>query len=211
MFGMRRAVYALIFATTVASAAPPGETPPVEPPSNAPGALDDVHGACSGLARLVDSPHATIALSAKVSLASCEARERTRPIALLDCEQSARELEDAVQPSVQLLGDVIASNDLTWQIAAFHAMGEIYAGMAQRMLGSVPPLPPDASPELTALHDTREEMMRTRVEPWLEQARTNFAQVSELARQHPELAKDPVVAMAVRDSQAQAGQPVANR
>ena len=200
---MRRAVYALIFATTVASAAPPGETPPVEPPSNAPGALDQIHGACSGLARLADSPHATIALSAKVSLASCEARERTRALELCDCEESAHALEDAVQPSMQLLADVIASNVPAWQIAAFDAMGQLYAGMAQRLLGTVPPLPADAMDAQVQLHDLREQMMRTRVQPWQDQARTNFAQVSEVARQHPELAKDPVVVAALRDSQAQ--------
>jgi hypothetical protein len=173
--------------------------------------LDYVHGECTGLAHLTRSPYRSIALSAKVSLATCEARERMRPIALLDSEQSARELEDAVMPSVQILNDVIDAHDPTWTIVAYYQMGELYYGMAQRLLGSIPPLPPNPDSHLVALHDLREQMVRSRVGPWLEQAHADYANATQLARAHPELARDPVIIAAVQGSARRLGGVIATR
>ena len=201
---------AVVLAAGTASAEPPGETQPTPSASAAPGASEDVPARCQELARLAASPQPNIAWSSKISLASCEAEERMRPLQLIDSELSAHQLEDAAAPSLQLLDEVIASGGPTWQIAAFHAEGALRQGMALRMLAALPALPENPSPEAVRMHDLRAQMLRTRVQPWLDRAQQDFAQVDQLAKQHPELANDPVVAAAVQDS-ARPRTPVASR
>lgn len=210
---MRCVMLAVLLAAGTANAQAPGETAPVDhapTTSAAPGAREDVPARCRQLAQLAAVPQPEIALSSKVSLASCEAEERMRPLQLIDSELSAHQLEEAIAPSLQLLDEVIASGGPRWQIAAFHAEGALRQGMAVRLLATLPVLPENPSPERVRMHDLRAQMLRARVQPWLDRAQQDFAEVGRIAKQHAELANDAVVAAAVQDSE-RTRTPVATR
>ncbi len=68
-------------------------------------------------------------LDAYISVASCEALERTHALVLAATPQSRDALDHAVRPSLELLDYVIAHGDVAHQIAAQRAKADTYAGM----------------------------------------------------------------------------------
>ncbi|MDB4957484.1 MAG: hypothetical protein JWO36_5053 [Myxococcales bacterium] len=173
--------------------------------------LDSLPDACKTLGQLAGSPSPTVALSSRVSLANCLAEERMRPLSLVDCEMSVRDLNEAATPSLELLDDVIAAAEPSWRIVALHAKGELLSSMSVRMLMTVPRPPAGAGDEAIALRDMRVTMLQSLLQPWLDLAQDAFKQVDRLARAQPELAKNQVVRSAVLDSQNKLVPGVATR
>jgi hypothetical protein len=169
--------------------------------AQAPGETDEIPEACRSFAKLSESPSKAQALSARISLASCLATEKTKPIVLCDCEQSINEVNEALDPSLTMLDDVVAAGDPAMQILARHSQGEILSGFVQRMLATVPPAA-SAAPEAQALRETRLAMLQPLVQPWQERAQAAYAELDKIARANPQLAKNQAVAAAVRSSRA---------
>jgi len=162
--------------------------------------FDEVHAACTGFVRAARAGSTRAAASAQISLAACEARERTRAIALVDHERSVRELATAVVPCFELLQDVVSRSDLVSQVAALDADANIRIGIAVRALGTVSALPVPAAPELIARHDLRVEVLRERVQHWFDRAHSDFVEIDRLVHRHPELAHEPTLAAALADA-----------
>jgi len=188
---------------------PPGETPPVARPvpetTRAAPALppvpDDLPDECQALGEAASSPKLEVALASRVELASCLAGQRMKPLSLVDCEQSVRELDAAAAPSLTVLDDVIAAGVARWKLIALHARGTLLASMADRMATTVPE-PPDGSPDTAyRLRDLRQEMLQPLLAPWRDQARDAFAEVVRGAGEDARLVEhDPGLRRAVEDS-----------
>jgi hypothetical protein len=164
-------------------------------------AVDELPERCRDLGKRADSPSANAALSARTSLAACLVEERTKPLALCDCEQSIHELDDASTQSIALLDEVVAVGDPTLRILALQVEGDLFAGFATRILATVP-APTNGSEAAINLHDTRMDLIAPLVLPWQQRARTVYTQLDTIARANPRLAKNAAVLAAVRSSRA---------
>jgi hypothetical protein len=154
---------------------------------------------------------ASAALSARISLASCMADHAVAPIALCDCGASIVAVDQAVKPATDVLDDVIAKGDPATQVMAEHAEGQLYTGLVARLVATLPKVGPQATESEVALHDMRKQTLDAQLAPWRETALTSFQHVVELSKAHPELARNAVIATAVRDSQQQLSAEVAAR
>jgi hypothetical protein len=166
---------------------------------------------CQPLARqaLAATP---AALSARISLATCLADRAVAPLTLCDCGESILAVDTATEPALALLDEVIDADEPVSQAIAEHAEGELYAGLAVRLLATLPALQPGAFAEESALREMRRRTLDAQLDPWREAASHAFQRVVELAGAHPELADDRAVAAAVRDSQRRlAAAPAAQR
>jgi hypothetical protein len=220
--GMRSPVVIAVLWSATALAGPeaPAPAPTPAPPSQAPGAtaptptpvpvsltkvdVEALPEACRDIGKQADSPIKARALSARISLASCLVDEKTKPLVLCDCEQSVNEINDAIDPSLIILDEVVLVGDPATKILARHSQGEILSGFAQRMLSTVPP-PVNASEEAIALRNTRLDLLQPLIQPWLSRAQVAFSELDKIARANPQLAKNPAVAAAVRASRAKLG------
>ena len=182
---------------STALAAPEGTAKLPEAPASEP----DLPEACRPLAKLAESTAKSQALSAKISLASCLADARLKPLVLCDCEQSVREIEEALTPSLELLDGVFAAGDPATQILARHTQGELLSNVATRMLATIPP-PTNTSESAVALRDTRLDMLLPLIQPWQMRARSAYNDLDKIARANPQLAKNAAVLAAVRSSRA---------
>jgi hypothetical protein len=193
-----------------AVSAPPPPPPPSPPPPLLP-RIDPstVPDACKSLAQQAVAPSVPAALSARISLASCMADRAIAPLALCDCAASILEVDAAVAPAMTVLDDVIAAGDPMAELLAEHARGQLHASFLTRLRATLPHLAPGASDAEVTLRDLRRANLEAQLGPWREAAATAFQRVGETAGAHPELAGNPAVATAVRDSQQQlaAGAP----
>lgn len=210
-----RYVLAMMLVSTSALAAPPGATPPtVRPPATTPPAPpakpigpqltaidpDSVPPKCLDLALRAGSPEPVLAQSSRLTLATCVANERTRPIAVCDCQQSVEDLSEAVAPAIKILDDLASSGEPAYRILALKAEADEYQILAQRLLATLTPPGPNATPDERDLHDTRETMLRPMIEPWLTRAQNAYVEIDRQAKAHPELDKNGEVRTAVADS-----------
>jgi len=167
--------------------------------------VDELPEACLEMGKLAGSQSKTQALSARISLASCLADQNSKSLVLCDCEQSVIDVNEAIDPSLALLDEVVLYGDPATRILARYAQGEILSGFAQRMLATVP-APLNASEEAIALRDTRLDILLPLIQPWQERARAAYADVDKIARANPQLAKNPAVLAAVRSTRAKLSQ-----
>jgi hypothetical protein len=196
-------------APTEAPAAPgPTEAPTAQSTSAAPGAVaaglspivvEDVPQPCRDLAKMASSPSKNAALSARISLATCLADQQAKALVLCDCEQSVIDVNDAIDPSLAMLDEVVAHGDVTMKILARHSQGHLLASFSARILATLPP-PPTSNPDAIALRETRLAMLQPLIDPWQVRAHGAFAEVDKLARANPRLAKNAAVLAAVRSS-----------
>ncbi len=142
-----------------------------------------------------------VALSARISLATCLADRAVAPLTLCDCGESILAVDTATEPAIALLDEVIDADEPVTQAIAEHAEGELYAGFTARLLATLPPLRPDAPAAEVALREMRRRTLDAQLAPWRDAAARSFQRVVEIARAHPELADSSAVATAVRDSQ----------
>jgi hypothetical protein len=196
--------------------APPSPSAVPAPPSTsaAPGAsavglspvvVDETPESCRELAKLAGSTSKNAALSARISLATCIADQKTKELVLCDCEQSVLDVNAAIDPSLAMLDEVYMHGDTTLKILARHAQGQLLASFSSRMLATVPP-PATSHPDAIALRDTRLMMLRPLIDPWQVRAQGAFAEVDKLARANPQLAKNTAVVAAVRSSREKLSQ-----
>jgi len=187
-------------------------TPPAPPPVRlAPIDLATVPEACQSLAKQAVAPTLQVALSARVSLASCLAEHAVSPLELCDCGDSVAAIDKAVAPAIALLDDVVDNADPATQMIAEHTEGELYAGFSLRLLATLPKLAPEATEAEQSLRDLRKQTLEAQLTPWREAAMTAFQHVVELSKDHPAAAALPVVAAAVRDSEQRLAADVAAR
>jgi hypothetical protein len=219
----------LMFVSASAVAAPPGATPPITkaPGMTAPSAPpapvqvpqtpppltaidpDNVPERCLDLALRAGSPEPSLAQSSRVSLALCIASERKRAVVLCDCEQSVKDLDEAVAPAFAILDEIASVGEPQWQVIALHSEADELSLLAQRLLETLPRVPEGTGSDQAALHDVRSQMLQPLVEPWRSKAQEKFAQIDRIAKTHPELAKIATVDAAVRDSRRRLAPAVA--
>jgi hypothetical protein len=190
--------------------APVRALPPAPPP---PPAIDvsAAPAACKSFAGPAQAPNPVLAWPARVALASCMAEQAVAPLALCDCGQSVVDVDDAVAPALAILDGVIAGGDPASQALASHAKGALYDGFAARLIATLPEPSHEATPEELSLHDMRAQALAPQLTPWREAAAAAFAHAVEVARAHPEVARNPAAASAIRDSQQRQAADVAGR
>jgi len=183
-------------------ASPASQPGPPAPPASplTPIEPSAVPEACRPLAKQALAP-GPAALPARISLAICLADRAVAPLALCDCGESILAVDTATEPAFALLDEVIDAGDPASQAIAEHAEGELYAGFTVRLLATLPALRPGASPAEATLREMRRQTLDAQLAPWREAATRSFQRVAELARAHSELADQPAVRIAVRDSQ----------
>jgi hypothetical protein len=186
---------------------PPSELPPVPAPPSDPIqqlTAESVPDACKPLVKEATAKSINRALSARISLASCLADHKLKPLVLCDCEQSINDANEATKLSVALLDDVYTKGDASMKILARQAKGDLFSSLVQRIQTTVPP-PVNGSPDAIALHDTRLDLLQPLLAPWQGQAKSSFVDVDKLAKANPQLAKNPAVVAAVRSSRTKLG------
>ncbi|HEU0031217.1 MAG TPA: hypothetical protein VFQ53_11330 [Kofleriaceae bacterium] len=186
----------------------PAKPAPRAPAVNlAPIDVSTLPDACRPIAKQASAPVVTQALQARVNLAGCIAEQKVGKLELLDTQESMLAIEDAIQPSLALLDEVAKAGDLPMQVIALHARGELYTSMANRMLAAIPPAP--QTPDGAAFRETRKALLENLLAPWRGEAIAAAERVVELAKQHPELTKNPMLRTALRASQDRVATKVA--
>jgi hypothetical protein len=138
------------------------------------------------------APSARLQEAAHISIASCLASERLDALQLGDDpEESRQQLAGAIATSIAMYDQVIAHGEPGSRIMAQHAKGDLYIGAAVRLRTSAPPIPPGSAGPVVLAY--RQAQIEPRVRPWIARADRAFAEVKELASEHPELARSPVV------------------
>lgn len=187
--------------------------PPGQPATVQLSAIDlaTVPAPCQPLARRALAASSTVALSARISLASCMADRAIAPLSLCDCGESIQAIDAATAPALAVLDDVIDAADPAVKVIAEHTEGQLYAGFVVRLLATLPRVGPGASDAEVALRDMRKQTLEAQLAPWREAALAAFQHVIEISRAHPEISGNPAVASAVRDSERQIAASVATR
>jgi hypothetical protein len=186
----------------------PGAQPPVQ---LAPIDLTQIPAECKPQAKQALAPNLSVALSARIDLATCMADRATAPLQLCDCGDSIAAIDTAIKPAMAILDDVITNADPSLQVIAEHTEGKLYTGFVTRMLATLPAAAAGASEAEASLRDMRKQTLDAQLAPWREAALTSYQHVVDLARAHPELATRPATATAVRDSQQRLAADVAVR
>ena len=166
---------------------------------------------CQPLAKQAQAPSLAAALSARISLASCMAEREIAPLALCDCGASILAVDTAVAPAIAVLDGVIEAGDPAIQVLAEHTRGQLHAGFAARLLATLPTPGPGADDAEITLREMRKQTLEAQLAPWRDTARAAFQRVVDLAGAHPELAGNPAVMTAVRDSRQRLAAEVAAR
>ncbi len=126
------------------------------------------------------------AIAAHVSVANCLAEEEMNHVEATGTDDSITQLEDAVQPSLEMLDHVIALGDPYWTMVAQDAVRDIYAGMVVRERAAF-------GNDAAAI-----ALLEPKVAPWEIASHMAAVEVEHIAKQHPELAsRDPVIAKLV--------------
>jgi hypothetical protein len=194
-------------ATAPAPAPVPAPVPPPPVVQLAPIDLSAIPELCKPLAKQALDPRPGLrlatALSARIALATCMAERAVAPLELCDCGQSIVAIDAAAAPAIALLDDVIDKADPAQQVIAEHAQGKLYTGFAARVAATLPRVGADASEAERALAIMRTQALDAQLAPWREAALASFQHVMDAAKVHPEIAGNPQVASAVRDSERQ--------
>ncbi len=173
--------------------------------------LTVIPGPCRPLTKQASAADLAVAYSTRIALASCMAERAVAPLALCDCGASVVAIDAAVAPAIALLDDVIASAEPTLQAVAEDTEGQLYAGFAIRMRGTVPAVGPNASAAEVMLRDMRAQTLEAQLAPWHEAAMASFEHVVELAKAHPEITRNAAAATAVQDAERRVAADVATR
>ncbi|MDX2094066.1 MAG: hypothetical protein SFX73_39915 [Kofleriaceae bacterium] len=201
-------------------AGPPGATAPTTPPTTSAPEEPSEYGAptlaqldvetmpaqCRTLGKEANAKARTRALTARLSLATCLADAAIEGLSLIDGQESVLLLEEAIAPSRALLDEVIANAEPENQLMAQRQLTVMYAGIASRMLQTVP-APVDKSEAAQALRDIRLQNVETMLGPWREAEGSAHAAIVKLAAAYPRLAKDKMYAQTIATSRAKTGAP----
>ncbi|MBV8763067.1 MAG: hypothetical protein JO257_37620 [Deltaproteobacteria bacterium] len=130
-----------------------------------------------------DAETLTVHLDATISAANCQAQVNLHALKLSATQASVDAIDTAIAPSIQMLDSVVQTGDVSAQVIAQHAIGDIYQGAAVAMR-SVGGKDGDAL-----------------VGRWVLKAQAAFSESARLGAQIPDrVATDPVLAFAVSDS-----------
>lgn len=151
----------------------------------------ELPAACRPLARRTRTADVDAALTSRIALASCLAKERISALSLCDCGESVVQIDEATTRSFELLDEVAAAGTTRLAVIAHHAKAELYTAMRVRMMSTLPA--PGGTSAAAALHDGRKAILVALLEPWQERAAAADAKVVELAQENPRLARDPVI------------------
>lgn len=154
---------------------------------------------CSAAAFRVTKATAAVSPDARLAYATCLADASASKLSLIDGHESVLALEAAIAPSLGLFDEVIALATPSYQLLAHHAKLRVYLAMAGRMLASVPQ-PAQSTSAAAELAASRRQIVELMIEPWREQIRVDAQAVIDLAKKHPELAKNRVAANAILES-----------
>ena len=168
-----RSLILLSSLVTVASAEP--LTPTVEPRT--------LPAPCRTVAEVpTDAATITVHLDATISAANCQAQVNLHALKLSATQASVEAVDAAIAPSLELLDAVVQKGDISAQVVAQHAIGDIYQGAAVAMRST--------GRDGDAL-----------VGRWVLKAQAAFSESARLGAQIPDrVATDPVLAFAVSDS-----------
>jgi hypothetical protein len=107
------------------------------------------------------------ALSAKISLALCQAESRFGSLQLAPDDASITAMNNAAAPSLQLLDQVIQSGDATYAPIATKAKAALLVAMAVRMRNSIPPVTMTTVGQALAEHDQAHAALEPKLAAWL--------------------------------------------
>jgi hypothetical protein len=167
---------------------------------------DDMPAECEGCAAVpanlrIDTP----LLAARMSKASCAAYVRGETLALTDDPDSAIALQNAMEPSLDTYQELVNDPHPEWQLLAAHAHADLLLGMVTRMRASIPPVRRDAMGVDLIQEQSDREARRTALEPilrpWIAAAHADLVRALSVAKSHPDLAQDPVIAAAIRHAE----------
>ena len=198
----RIALISLLLASSTALAqrlpAPPASKAPVTPATNLPPInLDEVPEQCKTIAKQAGSVTLTVALSARLSLASCIATQKLSALKLLDCEDSILAVDEATKMSFELIDGVIAgAQDDTTKIVAEQAKAELYNSMVTRMMATLPST--GATESEIAMNASRKGILEGLVAKWKDAAAVSYENILAIVKAKPALEKNRVVSIAVR-------------
>jgi hypothetical protein len=177
---------------------PPSTVAPMKTPTTnlAPIDLEETPEQCHAIAKQAGSRTLSVALSARISLASCLADVKVAELKLLDCEASMLEIEEALQGSFELVDEVIAATtEDSTKIVAEQARAELYTNATVRMLATIPP--PGGTEASIALHTARKGILDGLLARWRDAAAVSYESIVERVKKNPKLEKNPVVAKAL--------------
>jgi hypothetical protein len=133
---------------------------------------NDALDRCKALASVPsDATLPTLALRAKLSLASCGAEARLAELKLAPDDASIEALASASKPSFDLYDEVIAVNDPILTPIAKQARADLLAGMVVRMRNSIPPITMQTVGQALADRDRAHAELEPKLRPWLDQAK----------------------------------------
>lgn len=207
-----RAVLAYLSLSLLAPAAfADGPSRPLPPPAAravvaatpavklAPIVLDETTERCKAHAKRASVPVLAQALSARIALAGCIADARLEPLSLIDGQESVLAIDEAVVPAFAMLDSVVDAGQAAAKIMALRAKAGLYGLMVSKMMSTIP-APANTTPEAASLRETRRQIVDGMVVGWRERAREMHSAIVDLGRNHPELANNPVVQAAIRES-----------
>jgi hypothetical protein len=128
----------------------------------------------------IDTP----ALSARVSVANCLASHAFDRVDRRHARAMIDKLDQAAAPSFALLDEVSSYGDPAWTLIAEQARGSLYAAMATRVRQALP----------ATADDVARIDLEFALTPWLVRVDDAFSTVARIAREHPQLARNPVIA-----------------
>lgn len=159
--------------------------------------IDVAHlGAPCGVYALAHPRDPALAIGAKISIAQCLADQHIRAITIVDTPATRDELNKAIAQSIAILDEVIATGGPGEQVIAQHAKGDLFAGLAVRLRNSAPARGLAVGRELTAI-EQRHAIVEDLVRPWLFEADQAFEAAVTIARKHPGIERDPVIAAVI--------------
>jgi hypothetical protein len=173
--------------------------------SLAPIVLDETMQRCKPLAKRAAVPSLAQQLSARIALAGCIADARIEPLSLIDGQESVLAIQEAVQPAFAMLDEVVDAGDASIKVMALRAKADLYGQMSMKMMNTVPGAT-NTTPEAASLRETRRQIVDGMVAPWRERMRESHQAIVDLGKKHPELARNPVVQTAIRESERQLAQ-----
>jgi hypothetical protein len=107
------------------------------------------------------------ALSAKISLALCQAENSFGALQLAPDDASIKAMSSAAAPSLGLLDQVIQSGDATYAPIATKAKAGLLVAMAVRMRNSIPPVTATTVGPALAQHDQAHAALEPKLAAWL--------------------------------------------
>jgi hypothetical protein len=109
------------------------------------------------------------AMSAKVSLALCQAEGSFGALHLAPDDASIAAMNSAAAPSLQLLDEVIHAGDATFAPIATKAKAGLLVAMVVRMRNSIPPITATTVGPALAQHDQAHAALEPKLAAWLNQ------------------------------------------